>query len=554
MSYNDPYNHQPFNPHQAYSDPLEQRIQPTFPSKATQIQVEELMVVPTGTYQPQFRRPFITDLNNGNMQQVHDVVSHAYREFRQRQEFGAIDPMAHYQVNPMDLAPVSANFIAPSSWQEAPARLNLAAGLHMQTARFLLRIAVYRHGAVEPQRFLMTGYTNFMGIIQKQMRAGLNNSDFTLDPQMELTINSVMEVVKGTVNGPYGPETTWHMVSVHQVLFDTNFQNVDNPAVIRMRPYEVAATLSRMNDPALSKRGISTTDTRNIQTGSPVFSDIHNLNPNNYMATIIGGLTTGRDIAAKSGGNSLLEPYTQATRIVRDPSTQDDPFLKALASFGSGLVSPTFKFRDLLMLDPNAESDQVLKINLRDYNAYKNRRGENMAVGEDTSAWHGQDLQTQWAVQINNILSPLMMDLGLRRLDLFASNLHGETICRATNGLPFMPGVNPVPQLESLSHLFYEQFVRPVTGDGRWHGYSIDIAADLYGDIVTNLTIDDKPLRPYVYPAFMSAGMPPVLTSQPDTLDQVATQFYNLQQAVTPAIDPLITDLAYQATPSGTRY
>jgi hypothetical protein len=554
MSYHDPYNHQPFNPHQAYGDQADQRIQPTFPSRATQIVVEELVVVPTGTYQQQYRRPFVTELNTGNINQVYEVVGHSYNEFRQRQEAGAIDPMAQYQINPLDLAPVSANFIVPAAFHEAPARLNLAQGLHLQTARFLLRIAVYRHGAVEPQRFLMNGYTNFMGIIQKQMRAGLNNSDYTLDPQMELTVNSVMEVIKTTRDYGYGPQSQWEMHSVHQVLLDTQFDSVDNANVIRMRPYEVAATLSRMNDPKLLNSGISTTDTRYMQNGTPTFSDVHNTNPNNYMAKIIGGLATGHDMAIKTGNNSAMQPYTVATRLLRDPAAADDPFLKALANYGSGQVSATFKFRDLLMIDPNAESDQVLKINLRDYNQFKGARRENMAVGQDTSPWHGQDLSTQWANQINNILSPLMMDNGIRALDLFASNSNRESVCWVTNGVPYMPGVNPVPQLEIIKHMFTEQFINPMTGGGRWHRYDLDIAADLNGDIVTKISIDGKPQYTYVHPAFMSASMPPVLTSQPDTLDQVATQFHQLQQAVTRVVEPLATDLLFQTPPSGTRY
>jgi hypothetical protein len=553
MSY-DPYNQQPIDPYNLYNpapQPMGER--PTFPTRGASIQVEMLLVVPTGTYQQQWRRPFVTQLDNNNITQVYDVVSHAYHDFMLRKKNGSLPANAAYDIDPMQLSAISSSFIKPAMGAEAPARLNLKHSLEFQTARFVLRIAVQRHGAVEPQRFVMTGYTSHMGILQKAGRAGLNQSDYTLDPLMELTINSVMEVRKVTRNYGYGDQIAWEMHAVHQVLVDTEFRSVDDPNVIRMRPYEVTSALSRMHDPRTAQRGIDVTDTRYMQTTAPEFSDVHNTNPNNYMAKILGGLAAGRDAAIETNMSSLVGQYTQAGRILRDPISREDPFLKALASFDDGIVSATFKFRDLLAIDPNADSDQVCKINMRDFNAYVNKRGENMAYGRDTQTWNGRDLATEWAVQVTNMLPPMMMDLAMRRVEVFASNSF-ERMCKATNAWPFVEGVDLSPQMRTLDILFYEQFVRPMTGDGDWMRYDLDIVADLYGDIVIGLSLNGSPRETFVFPAFMGSAMAPVLTSQPDTLDHIASEFKNLQAAVLPPINQLVTDVAQGVTPSGTRY
>lgn len=551
------YNQQPYNPYEAYnehqSEPYER---PQFPhhTQATHVVLEESVFVPSGVYQPQFRRPWTADLNNDNLNQVYEAVHHAYHDFQIKQDSGAVAPDARYAIDPSTLAGVSGAFILPAAGGEALARLHLnQGGLHVQTCRFLLKLAVYRHGAAEPTRYLAVGYTGHMGIQLKHGRAGLNQSDFMIDPQTDMTINAMLEVREKVTDWGYGPMKSLEMVSVNQVLVDTQYDSVENPKVIRMRPYEVTATLSRRADPGLTG-AVSATDTRIIQNAVPEYSDVHNSNPNDYMAKIISGLTAGRDEAARLNQNGVMQPYHNASRIVRDHSARNDPFFRALASFTDGIVSATFKWRDLLKVDPNAERDEICLINMRRFDQFQNKRGENMAVGTDTSAWNGRDLLTQWAVQITNILPPLMMDLGMRRVEIFAANIHRESICKATNAWPFMKGVNLTRELQLLDIQFYEQFIRPMSGDGRNHSYDIDIVADLYGEIVINISLNGSVRTPYVLPAFMNSAMTPVLTSRPDTLDSIASQFYDLQRAVLPAVNPLITDVVHAPSQTGRRY
>jgi hypothetical protein len=548
----DPYTNQPFNSYDQYNQAGEYREPPRFPHHSSQITVESLVFVPTGTYQDQYRRPWVTEVNQDNINQVYETVSHAYRDYQAKVASGAAAPDGSYMINPLDLSNVSSSFIRPAAAAEAKARVRLEHGLGYQTARFIMVINVMRHGAVEPNRYVINGYTNHLGLHQKHGRAGQNNSDFAVDQQMEMTVNSIMEVRNVYRNYGYGEQMSTEMVSVNQVLIDTQFETVDNAEVIRLRPYEVSAALARMHDPQVNRTGVTTNDTRYVQTGTPELSDVHHTNPNDYMARIISGLANGRDLAVRTGQSGFVDPYNNAMRELRDASSRNDPFLKAIANFGDGIVSATFTFRDLLHVDPNAEADGICFINMRDYGSMANVRGQNMAIGNSTSEWHGQDLPTQWAAQLANMLSPMMMDMAMRKVDIIATNSFGEVFCKATNALPFVKGVNLTPQLQALDRLFYQQFVAPMSIDNQMR-YDIDVNADLFGEITIKISVGGSPHYVYVFPAFMSSAMSPVLTTRPDTLDHIATSFKQLQQEVMPAVRPLVTELG-STPPSGNRY
>jgi len=145
------------------------------------------------------------------------------------------------------------------------------------------------------------------------------------------------------------------------------------------------------------------------------------------------------------------------------------------------------------------------------------------------------------------------MDLAMRKVEIFASNSKGEIFCKAANAWPFVKGVNLTPQLQSLDGLFYQQFVLPMSEHNQLR-YDIDVSADLFGEIVIKLSVQGSPYYTYVFPAFMSAGMSPVLTTRADTLDHLATAFLKLQKEVMPAVRPLVTEMGTAMPPSGTRY
>lgn len=542
----DPYTQQSFNPYNQYDEQYKTFDQkPTFPSAHTDIRVEKVIFVPTGTYNQQYRRPWVTEYNRDNANAVQEVVAAAYHQYQQAKSSGRVDAAAKYMVDPMDLAGVSSSFIKPSADFETMAQANHHGGWEMQTGRFMMVLNVQRHQAVTPTRYVVIGYTNYLGFTQQQH----------IDPTMELTVNTIFEIRETAVNRGYGLVTERQMVAVNQVLLDQHFSNPDEARMIRMRPSEVATALARMTDPQLQSPGLDVVDTRYIQNGTPQFSDQHHTNPNDYMAKVLTGLVNGRDQAIQTNRTGAIDPYHQALRQLRDVQAQTDPFIRAISNVGGGTTTATFKWRDLLRIDPNAERDEVCVIQWRDRTQFVGAVNENMHMTGNTSQWHGNDLSTQTATQITNLLPSLMSDLALRKVSIFASNLAaGQAICIATAPVGIIGGVDMTPQLQALQTMFYQQLVMPSTFNGGI-SYEMNIDADLFGEISVRLKLDRLGEEWFVQPAYCSSVMTPVITTKSDVLDNLATAFHNIQNDVLPANvqQPLMFDMV-AGTPTGRRY
>src|SRR5438094_535276 len=94
----DPYNQQPTNPYdqlnpggqpQYPQQPLYE--EPRWPESGNRIVVEELFLVPSGTYQDQWRRPFtVPKESQAAKNAIYDTVGQAYRDFVAKQESGQV--------------------------------------------------------------------------------------------------------------------------------------------------------------------------------------------------------------------------------------------------------------------------------------------------------------------------------------------------------------------------------------------------------------------------------------------------------------------------------
>jgi len=213
----------------------------TFPSTSTKFQVTSVILTPSGTYNDQFRRPWTANVNVQNTSAVYEVVARAYHEHHVLKDSGAIPRDKNYMIDPSILAPVSGEFLQLAGRTESRAVNNQKVGWHQQTGRFMISINVQRDQAIKPTTYILIGYTDHLGF----------NETGWIDPQMEFSINTIFEVKEVQVNDGYGPRIVNQLQAVNQVLVDSTYSNVDEAKTIRMRPYEVAVSLARLNDPQL---------------------------------------------------------------------------------------------------------------------------------------------------------------------------------------------------------------------------------------------------------------------------------------------------------------
>lgn len=489
---------------------------PKFAKSNVKLRYLEGFFVPTGTYKTQYRRPWVTDYNPNTADLLSETVARAYHGHIQAIENGDMRPDSQYAVRPSDLYDVSGSFIQPSASYESEARANLRHGWNEQTCRFMLTIEVDKDPAVAPTTYVLVGYTNEMGVSQSGR----------IDPNMELNINTMFEVVRVRNRGY---DDTYELRSTQQILVDEDYRSPDTPNTYRMRPSEIAANISLAEDDELSQDAV-VVDTRTQQNGAPEFSDGHNTNPNDYMARILTGMVNGRDMAVQSNSTGRLSEYSHAANLMREASPRRNPFFKAIASKLS-YSSASFRWRDLLDLAPEANDDRLTLVNWRDLNDFSMARGENMYVSEESYKWSGEDLETRIAVMISNALPSIMMDLGLRKIDIYAANTY-ERICTGTHPIGVVRKADMHAQARAIGHIFESQVVRPMT-ENFAIPYDIDVQADLAGDIVVTLRLEREE-RIYCLPAFCSAAMTPVVSTRRETLNELSKAFNHLKDDAMP--------------------
>lgn len=547
----DPYAQQEYNPYARHDEQYVDYQTPTFGNVgATQIKVRRCVLVPSGEYGDQYRRPWVTSYNRDNANMIHEAVASTYHDHKTRVAAGQLPADAVYEITPEMMAGVSSSFILPSSTAERKANINAYGGWGTQTARFMLNVSIQRADQVQPMEYILIGYTNFMGL----------TAQGNVAHDMEFNINTMFEVRSVRQRNAYGVETSVRqLVRTNQILVDDRYTgDVDSAQSIRMRPFELISVMQAQQIPQLHNANVSFTDARIVNSTVPVYSNQHHTNPNNYMASVLGGLVSGKTMAAVTGRTGPAHPFHQAAQNVADFSTMRDPFLLAIKNYNDGALTNKFTFRDLLRLDPNAERDDICFVQWREapQRAGLAVPGENMHVNDGrTSGWHGNDRSTQVATMITNILPSLMADLALQSVTLYAANIQaGNPVCWATNPMGILGDVDMSPQALVLQRQFQQQLVDAVSYNGQIR-YEISVQADLAGEIWIKVQLEGDHAYDYVAPAYASSQMSPVMTTRRSTLDNLAESFHTLQQETMPVVHkPVSHSIGFFNTTTGNRY
>lgn len=543
---NDPYSQQPYNPYGAHDESYNSYQPPTFGgSGAAQIRVKRLILTPTGEYNTQFRRPWVTSYNRDNAAMVQEAVASTLHQHQMMVANGSLPDNAQYEVTPEMLAGISGTFIKPSATTERPAFLNANGGWGVQTARFMMAIEIRRPDTHVVVEHILIGHTNYMGLTQSSAIAH----------DMEFNINTMFEVRTMQHRTDFGMQTVQRLVKTNQILVDDRFTgDIDSSESIRMRPFEIMSAIQASAIPQLHQSNVSFVDSRILNTSTPVYSNIQHTNPNNYMATVLGGLVSGKNAAHVQGRDGPAHPFHQAAQIVSDNSAMKDPFLTAIRNVNDGALSNKFTFRDLLRLDPNAERDDIATVQWRDRPSLVGARpGENMHVAGTTSAWHGNDRCTQIAAQIANVIPSLMSDLAIRSVSILAGNLQGPPVVFVTNPLSMLAGVDMTPQAYLLQQQVQQQLMDHISFNNQIR-YEVNITADLAGEIWISMHLEGEVPYDYVMPAYASSQMSPVMTTKRDTLDNLSTSFHSLQNAALPVMhQPLAQSIGFFNTGGNSR-
>lgn len=460
--------------------------------KATNLKIVRLVMQETGTYNPQFSRPYVTHFEPTTLNAITERVI--------EQGNGRFDSAA--------LAGLSSSFISPSAAPES--LISIASGWNEKRVRFLMEIECqYIVGGAATT--YIQGYTSFPGVSANQAVA----------PDMEFYINSIVTTKKSFIPTPFGMQTVATVTDNSHLLCSNSWQGLTQPGQQRMmRPQDVFCNMQSSHIQGVYDNDISNVfDGRTILRTEATKSARGNGLAGSYASKIIDGYVIGSSLS--DFGQSETAILNRGKSEVMEAQASIDPFLAALASITANGITNRFKYSDLVKLDSNVSYVSNFAI------SGQTQQIQNHSVGQ-TSGWHGSDNVTLGATILSQAVPAIMMDLMITRL-IFKSTNHditGQMQTIIIDGKSFS-------NMDLTRHfdLFKRRLEKEVLLDLTFNnqiGYSIDMRVDLLGETWISISLDGKAAVDYVTPSFCDNLFVPVITSNANTVQNLTNDFENL--------------------------
>lgn len=531
-----------YNNYEGGEAPVAQFVPPRHMAK---VSITQLAMIPSGTYNQQFQRPWVANHNPANAGEINDIIQRSYRQHQMEVQAGRVSSDSAFQITPELVASSSSNFIQPVARHEGP--VGLVGGWEEQRASFVMHINAEIQG-VGIQEYILTGFTDGNGL----------SATGNIAPEMTMFINAVYETRIIEEATPFGMQKRKILSNASQVLANYNYNgNVDNGVQLRMRPQDVIGQININHVPELASGAVEIIDLRSHQTSTPVKSNFQHANPNNYLATIIGGLVSG-EVQARAQ-NRHQHMYDLAAATVADQAVNRDPFMRMMSSIRGGAATNSFQFRDLIELDSNVVRPEITKVVWR---GRPEAVGANNAPGEDfhragqTQFWHAQDRPTVVATMIANTVPSMMANLMIGSISMHATN-------RGPGGIPFMmhssvDSIVPMGiDMTAMAEAFKEQFRIHLLNDISHNNsitYEIAVTANLMGEIWISLNLEGFHPVDYVMPTYANSLLTPVITRNRQNVSNLATQFSELKSEALPSNATGINSAPQFFLPSGNTY
>lgn len=460
-----------------------------------QMRMGRFVVIQTGSYQDQVLRPFETEMSQFTRNNIVETV------------------LSSRQVSPQALAPLLTDFIKPSAVAESD--VQIPGGFRQQRIRFYLEIVMEDQiGSKSSQMFI--GYTDHFGV---SMQSG------ALDPNMVFYLNGSTRIrTMPSLVGQNGSYQSSNMIESSLILPPParEYQGLAGGAkTFLMRPEDVFSQI----DNQFLKSGAEEDDTfydgRTIMTNQARKSKREF---NSGSAFVAGMLDSWHQTARGAASEDEEEIIDNSRTLVAADQLNRDHFISWLMSTSHGRNSGNyFTLSDLDRLDPTASArvNEAFTRMLEDYSFSDPWRG--VVESSQSEYWRGQDGATIWATVLAQSVPGYMMEAGLTKVAFHVTN---DTIgARVVMTLSGAKSLNMGASLEQNSDRFKfvleHQLLKMLSGDNEVC-YSIKGVIDTMGDTILDVSLNQAPETRFVWPTYMDALMPPVVTTYENRLDQMA--------------------------------
>lgn len=464
--------------------------------KVAQMNVVELLISETGTYNQQFLRPYESSMDGYGTAKVVERVSQAIR--------------SGSSVNNNTFIGIGTAIVAPSAGVVSP--VNILNGWERDRLRFKLTIEVLMNTGSRV-RYIYTGFTSDRNIIP-----GISYDQGKIDPNMVFKVNTVTRTRVVSEVTPHGNRSRYSPLATCNVLTNPNWTGVISPAnMYTMRPSDV---ISHRATESLRSINTNFVDTNMMVTSKPSYSNLAAGNINDYSASII---SNALKVGLVADPSDKTNPYFNAKTMVSDEI--ENPLFDRLNVMRRTAASDgSFTFNELLTIDPMTDSVAVYAPLTQEDIRHVHRTGQ-------TAAWDGSDLNTQAATIIANGIPAIMARLGLIRLGFSSTNsvIGSMPTTNISGAVSINENVNmdanAFARIRDELVMRVEYDVLSAVTMGFEIEYFVTVLADLNGDMRITVGLDGKAPYDYVYPCFNSSAMTPILTNNLNMATSLASVF-----------------------------
>jgi hypothetical protein len=468
-------------------------------NSVVKMNVVSLMMRETGTYNAQHLRPYHTTMDSS----VVNILTDRLMKSGDKQITGSM------------LSGISGCFIEPQAAPESQA--NIINGWDERRIRFVLKLRCETQvGAVT--MYYIQGYTSYTGIsLQSHLVA----------PDMTFFINSIVQTRITNIQTPMGIQAMETVFENSHVLADNNYTNLRGPAIKRlMRPEDVFVNLQTKSLPGMFDSNI-VIDDRTALLGEAVKSRRNNGIGSNYAAKIIDAYGKATDLL--EFGENQKNILKNARGNVIELSAATDPFLARLTAMSNSAVGNKFTYGELRSIDPNID-------NVTNYEVTGPTQLASMHNAGSTTQWHGSDRLTQAATILSQSVPALMMELFISNLYLESSNY--DVTGAMNTKLVTAKGLTNADMTQNYNmfiHRFEHELMNNLTY-GNSVSYALKLRVDLMGDTWISISLDGGAAYDYVTPSFCDNLMAPIVTTNPNTVGLLISDFETLTETIREAV------------------
>lgn len=460
------------------------------------LNIVKLTMIETGTYNPMFRRPYETASPTRAIQVLQESTANMSGP-----------------VSAAGIAGIANEFLRPSAAPEA--QIDIVNGWNEKRMRFVMEVQ-YRFATGTEITVMILGYTDHIGI---------NVGTHSVSPELRFYVNSVLHMRTTRHITPMGAQSYQTVVDNSHILANPNY---DSPRMTgnqetRLRPEDVFSLQTRAG---LVDTGGFTMDIRSTNTRQAVKSRRSNNLATSYMADILTSFSNAKKTQSGDDGAAEALLLAGAREMAGEARISEDPFLNAIGNLRRMPPTNDFTWRELVSLDPTIENSSRMIVQFLG----EAHRFDAHSVGS-TAYWGAADKETQLATILMQSISALMMGVAITRIIFRVTNTGpmGEVLYATMDAKGFTTG-----DYSMLLDKFQVRLIHEVLNDISLNNaipYTVEANMDLLGESMITLSYDGPPVT-YVSPSFGDALLVPVITSNPQLADNLASDFAHINDQI----------------------